>query len=162
MPYCPECGEEVKENEAFCSNCGASLKGIEGTSQKTEGSPSGTSLDISENIEALISYFLFWVSGIVILILEEKNEFVRFHAKQSIITFLPLMILVMILRALGGTFLWMGGGLIFGGPLLFLSSLIVAGIFVLWLILMFKAYEGEKYKLPIAGNFAEKWEIGSL
>jgi uncharacterized membrane protein len=105
-----------------------------------------TALGIDENIEGLLCYVLGFITGILFLILEKDNKFVRFHAMQSIITFLAFFVISMVLGfipILG----WMLSGL------LGLIGLVV------WLLLMFKAYQGEKYKLPVAGDLAEK-QIG--
>lgn len=102
-----------------------------------------TALGIGENIEGLLCYVLVFITGIVFLVLEKENKFVRFHAMQSIATFLPLFIIAVVV-----------------GWIPFLGWMVAALIglleLVLWLLLMFKAYKGEKYKLPIAGDFAEK------
>jgi uncharacterized membrane protein len=102
-----------------------------------------TALGIDENIEGLLCYVLGFITGILFLVLEKDNKFVRFHAMQSIVTFLALFVISMIIGiipVLG----WMLSGL-----------LGLVGL-VLWLLLMFKAYQGEMYKLPIAGDLAEK------
>jgi len=111
-----------------------------------------TSLGLDENIEGLLCYALGWITGIVFLVLEKDNKFVRFHAMQSIATFLPLSILAWII---GSIFMWMPFfiGWAIGG---IISTLIWILVLILWLILMFKAYQGEMYKLPIVGDFAEK------
>jgi len=102
-----------------------------------------TTLGIDENIEALLCYVLGWVTGIVFLALERENKFVRFHAAQSLAVFLPLFVAVIIL----GVIPFVGW---------FLSLIFSILTLFLWLFLMFKAFKGEKYKLPIAGDFAEK------
>jgi uncharacterized membrane protein len=106
-----------------------------------------TSMGLEENLAGVLCYVLGWVTGIVFLLLEKENKFVRFHALQSIATFLPLTILIWIFQWF---FFWVPfiGGAIIG--LLWVLWLI------LWLVLMFKAYQGEMYKLPIVGDFAEK------
>lgn len=110
-----------------------------------------TSMGLEENIAGVLCYVLGWITGIVFLVLEKENKFVRFHAMQSIATFLPLMVIAWIFNM----FLWMPfsiGWAIVG----ILSTLIWILVLILWLILMFKAYQGEMYKLPIVGDFAEK------
>jgi uncharacterized membrane protein len=107
---------------------------------------SKTALGIDENIEGLLCYVLGFITGILFLVLEKENRFVRFHAMQSIVTFLLLFVISMVIG-----FIPIIGWVI--SPLIGLAGLI------LWLLLMFKAYKGEKYKLPIAGDFAEK-QIG--
>lgn len=104
---------------------------------------SKTALGIDENIEGLLCYVLGFITGILFLVLEKDNKFVRFHAMQSIVTFLVLFVISMVFGII--PFLgWM------------LSELIGVVALILWLLLMFKAYQGEMYKLPIAGDLAEK------
>jgi len=102
-----------------------------------------TSMNIEENLAGLLCYVLGWITGIVFLILEKENKFVRFHAFQSLLTFLPLSVLAWILTQI---------------PIVgwVLAGLVWVLILILWLVLMFKAYQGEKYKLPIVGDIAEK------
>lgn len=102
-----------------------------------------TFLDLDEDVEGLLCYIVGWITGIVFLVLERENKFVRFHALQSVLTFLPLSVLA-----------WILGWLPFVGWAL--AALVWILTVILWLILMFKAYRGEKYKLPIVGEIAEK------
>ena len=97
-----------------------------------------TKIGLPKNTTAALSYVLGWLTGIVILLLE-KDPFIRFHAMQSVITFGTLTILAMIPFV----------GLV-------LSPLIMILSFVLWLVLIFKAYQGEEFKLPVIGDFAKK------
>jgi uncharacterized membrane protein len=100
-------------------------------------------MNLDENIAGALCYLLGFITGIVFYLIEKENKFVRFHAMQSILVFLPVWIIVWLLGwipVLG----WIVSGL------LFLLSLI------LWLVLMIKAYQGEKFKLPIVGDMAEK------
>jgi uncharacterized membrane protein len=102
-----------------------------------------TVLGIPQNTEALLCYAFGFLSGFVFLLLEKDNKFVRFHAMQSLVTFLGLLLasfavhFVPVMGTLIGILLW---------PLQA----------ILWVVLMYKAYAGERYKLPIAGDFAEK------
>jgi len=102
-----------------------------------------TSTGLEENIAGLLCYVLGWITGIVFLVLEKENKFVRFHAFQSLLTFLPL-----------GVLAWILGWIPFAGWVI--AGLVWILILILWLILMFKAYKGERYKLPIVGDIAEK------
>ncbi len=102
-----------------------------------------TALGIGENVEGLLCYVLWFITGILFLVLEKENKFVRFHAMQSTATFIVLFVISMVL----GFIPFIGWVL---SPLIGLLSLI------LWLLLMYKAYMGEKYKLPVVGDFAEK------
>ena len=102
-----------------------------------------TVLGIDENVEGLLCYILGWITGILFLILEKQNKFVRFHAAQSLATFLPLFVIL----AVVGTIPLIGW--LLAGPISILTL-------ILWLLLMFKALKGERYRLPIVGNFAEE------
>ncbi len=99
-----------------------------------------TSLGLEENFEAMLCYLLVWVSGLFFYFVEDKNKFIRFHALQSILVFLPLMIFATVFWFV---FIWIGW--LFWGI-----------VFVMWLILMVKAYQMIKFKLPIVGDIAEK------
>ena len=102
-----------------------------------------TSTGLDENVAGLLCYVLGWISGIVFLLLEQENKFVRFHAIQSIAVFGVLNIAGIILG-------WI--------PILGVAFSAIIGVlaFILWIVLMVKAYQGAKFKLPWAGDFAEK------
>ena len=102
---------------------------------------SSTGLD--ENVAGLLCYVLGWVSGLVFVLLEQKSKFVRFHAVQSSYVFGTLTIAAIVLG-------WIP---LIGQVLYWLIS--VLGL-ILWIVLMVKAYQGVKYKLPWAGKLAEK------
>jgi len=103
-----------------------------------------TSTGLQENVAGLLCYVLGWVSGLVFILLEAENKFVRFHAIQSIIVFGILSIIGIVF----GWIPWFGW---------VISSLVGLLGFVLWIVLMVKAYQGVMYKLPVAGDLAEKW-----
>jgi uncharacterized membrane protein len=113
---------------------------------------------LSENAAATLSYVLGWLTGIIFYLID-RRPYVRFHAAQSIVTFGGLHIIRAIVAMMFGLGLWWGGGYGFGhfggigvgGPLLVLLSLLT---FVLWIICMIKAYQGERFMLPIAGDIA--------
>jgi len=98
--------------------------------------------DIKPNVAGLLCYVVGWITGIVFLVLEQKNKFVRFHAMQSIVTFGMLTIASALLS-------WIP----FVG--VFFGAVIGILIFILWIVLMIKAYQGELYELPVAGNIAK-------
>lgn len=102
-----------------------------------------TGMGLEPNIAGLLCYAVGWVTGIIFLILEKENQLVRFHAVQSIVVFGAFTVVNIVLSfipIIGWIFAWFLG----------------IGAFILWIILMFKAYQGQKYMLPWAGNFAEK------
>ncbi len=102
-----------------------------------------TSTGLDENVAGLLCYVVGWITGLVFILIEKENKFVRFHALQSIIVFGILTLASIVIRWIP-IIDWVIGGLI--------GVLAV----VLWIVLMVKAYQGEKYKLPWAGDLAEK------
>ena len=102
-----------------------------------------TSMGMQPNLAAALSYLLGFVTGIIFYILEKENKFVRFHAMQSIIISGFLFVAAIV----AGLVPFIGGLLAF---LLWIASL------VLWVVMMLKAYQGELFKLPVAGDIAEK------
>ena len=113
---------------------------VDGNTQKDLGH---TDTGIKPNVAALFSYLLGFVTGLIFILIEKQNKFVRFHAMQSIVVFGALFLLNWFLSLIPAV-----GALISG--LVSLASL------VLWIVLMVKAYQGEQFKLPIAGELAEK------
>lgn len=103
-----------------------------------------TSTGLEDNIAGLLCYIVGWVSGLIFLLIETENRFVRFHAIQSVIVFGSLNIILLV-------FGWIP---VFG---VIVSALFGGLAFVLWVVLMYKAYQGMMYKIPVAGELAEKW-----
>lgn len=97
----------------------------------------------NENLMGAASYLLGFVTGIIFLLLEKQSKFVRFHAMQSTVLFGGIFVVNI---ALG--FIPILGWL--AGLLLSLVS------FVFWIICMWKAFQGEMYKVPYVGDVAEK------
>ena len=102
-----------------------------------------TTTGMEPNLEGLLCYVLGWVTGLIFLIIEKENQFVRFHAVQSIVVFGAYTVVAIIL-----------GYIPFIGWIL--DWIVGAIAFILWIILMIKAYQGQKFKLPIAGDIAER------
>ena len=103
-----------------------------------------TSMGLEPNLAGLLCYLLGWITGIIFLVLEKENQLVRFHAIQSIVVFGAITVADIVL-----------GWIPFVGWFVFIPLLGILA-FILWIILMVKAYKGQMYKLPWAGNFAEK------
>ncbi|MFP4198884.1 MAG: DUF4870 domain-containing protein [Halanaerobium sp.] len=106
-----------------------------------------TSLGLDENVEAILAYAGIWITGLIFLFIEKENNHVRFHAMQSLITFFSLFIissLILVIPVIG----------------IFISSLITFLGTVLWFLLMYKAYNGEIFKLPYVGDLAEELTFG--
>ena len=94
------------------------------------------------NIAATLSYLVGFVTGVIFLLLEKENKFVRFHAMQSTILFAGIVaidILVQLVPILGA---------------LVVIFVVIPASAILWLLLMFKAYQGEEFRLPLVGDVA--------
>ncbi len=97
----------------------------------------------NENLMAAASYLLGFITGVIFLLVEKQSKFVRFHAMQSTVLFGGIFIINI---ALG--FIPILGWL--AGLLLSLTA------FILWIVCMWKAFQGEMYKAPVVGDIAEK------
>jgi uncharacterized membrane protein len=136
--FCAKCGAEITGGAQFCPKCGA--PSAPGASRP------GSTLNLDPNVAGLLCYLGWWVTGLIFYLMEKENKFVRFHAVQSIATFVVAFVLVIVFQVLAAMF-W---------PLYILDIPLWIASIVLWIILMMKAYKGEKFKLPIVGDFAEK------
>lgn len=111
-----------------------------------------TSMGLDENVAGALCYVLGFVSGIVFLLMEKDSKFVKFHAIQSIAISLLFVVFDRIVVALlYGLFSWSMIWFVAG-----LSSLIYLAGLIIWLVLIVKAFQGEKFKLPVIGDIAEK------
>ena len=99
---------------------------------------------LSENIAGLFCYAFWFVSGIVILVMERENKFVRFHALQSVIWFVLLTVVQ-----------WILGFLAFLPFIGILSWAVGVLCFASWIYLMYMAFKGNKFKLPMIGDVVE-------
>jgi uncharacterized membrane protein len=163
MAFCPNCGTQVAGT--FCQNCGTSMAaGANPSGSPTPGGPTpggptpgyaspqplaATSAGMSENVAGALCYLATVITGIIFLLIApyNQNKFIRFHAFQSIlfcVAYIAVWILVAILAA------------VTHGIGILLYPIIGLGFFVLWLYLMFSAYNNKRIKLPIIGDIAEK------
>ena len=102
-----------------------------------------TSSGIQPNVAGLLAYVLGLVTGIIFLVIEKENKFVRFHAVQAIVLSVGLTVAGVVLSLLP----------VIGVVLGLLINL--AGL-ALWIVCMIKAYQGELFRLPVAGDIAAK------
>jgi uncharacterized membrane protein len=101
-----------------------------------------TSTGLDANLAAALSYLVGFVTGIIFLLVEKDNKFVRFHAMQSTLLFLGIVAVDILFQLVP-----ILGALVFLFVVIPLSA-------VLWLLLMYKAYQGEEFKLPLVGQMA--------
>lgn len=151
MPHCTQCGTALAPDARFCPSCGRS--------QPAAGAPAAPAAaaaqsGLSENTTALLSYVLGWITGLIFFLIDSR-PFVRFHAAQSLVTFGGLHIIRIVLGAVFGFGWWYYGGWAnLGIGALLLGALGVISL-VLWIVCMVRAYQGVRFKVPIAGDIAE-------
>jgi uncharacterized membrane protein len=151
MATCAKCGATVAEGTTFCGSCGAPVTGGPVTNTSTAVSSSG----LASNIAGMLAYFTF-IPAIIFLVLEpyNKDRYVRFHAFQSLffnVAWIVAWIAMFILGMILGTIPVLGVII----HLLLDLALFIGG-FILWLILVIKAYGNQKFHLPVIGNMAEE------
>ena len=175
MAFCKNCGSPVEG--PFCPKCGTSQaapppSGAAYTQPPQQPppaqgyapqpgyapAPAPAASGMTDNLAGLLCYLAGIITGILFLVIEpyNKSKFVRFHAFQSIFLFVAwigvwivLAIFSMILHLVLG--FWTAASLVG-----LLHTAVGLGFFVLWILLMVKAYQGQKFSLPIIGAIAEK------
>jgi uncharacterized membrane protein len=125
--------------------------------------PGKSSTGLDENIAALLSYVFGWLSGLIFFLMEKDSRLVRFHAMQSIlfnvlfgvlafVLWIVLFVVFLIATQVSGaltTLLSLVSVLIWGALLI--------GVLIGWVMCLVKAFHGQYFKLPVIGNFAEKF-----
>jgi len=102
-----------------------------------------SSTGLSENVAGALCYSLLWITGLIFLLVERSSGYVRFHAMQSLLVFGLISVAGVVVQLLPGVGAFLGG---------VLGLLAV----VLWIVLMVKAWQGERFKLPLIGDEAER------
>ncbi len=128
-------------------------QGPYGTGSSPYGAQSAlgpTSMGMQPNVAAGLSYVLWWVTGLIFFLMEKQNRFVRFHAMQSILFFGGLTVVQIVLDILDrfpfiGLLTFLLGGLVW-----------LFGV-VMWIVLMIFGFQGKYFKLPVIGDYAEKY-----
>ena len=138
MAFCTGCGKEVPAGAAACPGCGQSMAGA------AAPAPMASSGGLTDSTAGALAYVTF-IPAIIFLVMEpyNKNRFIRFHAFQCLfftVACVAISVLLMFIPILGAIV----------GLLLWLLE------FVVWIILVLKAYQGQKFKLPVIGDIAEQ------
>jgi len=178
MAFCSNCGAEVQGK--FCAKCGTPApagapSASSGPPPETPGAytappppppppsaplpppaavPQAAGLD--ENVASALCYLLGLLTGILFLVLEpyNKNRLIRFHAFQAIFFNVAWIAVLIVLSIIGFALM----------PIPFLGAMLSIvlhlgawlGFLILWLMLMYKAYNRERWVLPVIGPLAEK------
>jgi uncharacterized membrane protein len=104
--------------------------------------PTGPRGASNARLVAVAAYLGGLIAGLIVLVVEKHDRFVRFHAMQSVVTFAGVMVAYLAVTGLPVV------GAVFSVPF-------KVGVYVLWAFLMLKAWQGEPYRLPYVGDFAE-------
>ncbi|HOK46887.1 MAG TPA: DUF4870 domain-containing protein [Bryobacteraceae bacterium] len=166
MPFCRNCG--TPGDGQFCAKCGTPLAapGADASAAPPPAQPQPQAYSqpaqtaaggMADNVAGLLCYILGLITGILFLVLApyNQNKTVRFHAFQSIFFNIAWIALFIVGGIVGGILtaaLPLIGSMLWG---LISFVLWIAGL-VIWIILMVKAYSGQKWVLPIVGPLAEK------
>ena len=122
---------------------------------------SSTGLD--ENIAALLAYIFGWLGGLIFFLIEKESRFVRFHAMQSILLNVLVAVVAFVFWILTFILVIIGAsigdviGTIFSLLATLLWVVFVVGILIAVILCLVKALQHQYFKLPIIGNFAEKF-----
>ena len=132
---------------AYCPGCGRAMRPVE----RAQGSVGA----LPETLAGAMAYCTI-IPAIVFLLVEpySKNRFVRFHSLQCIGVCLVTLVVGAMLRVVGFVLFFIP---VLGHLLVWLLSMVVTlAFFVVWVVLVVKALQGEMFKLPLVGNFAER------
>ncbi len=145
MPrFCASCGSPVAEGALACASCGA----IVGQSAAGGAAPAAATTGLTENLAGAFAYVTF-LPAVAFLLLPpfNNNQFVRFHAYQCIFFSVACLVASFASTLFSPVFGWAG---------VFILPLVCLTEFGLWIVLIFKAYQGRTFKLPVIGNWAER------
>lgn len=106
---------------------------------------------MEKNVAGALCYVLGFITGIIFLLIEKDNKFVKFHAIQSIIFSIAVYAINFLVVGILFTSMMAGGLALFG----LLSTGLTILYVVLWVMLMVKAYNGEEWQLPVIGGIAK-------
>jgi uncharacterized membrane protein len=139
MAFCNMCGTQIADGTTTCGPC----------SSRAAAAPASTGT-LADNVAGMLAYVTI-IPAIIFLVVEpyNKSRFVRFHAFQSIFFCVALIVLQIGLSMLAVV------------PFMAIITiplhlLIGVGAFVVWIILLLKANQGQMYKLPVIGDLSEK------
>jgi|SRR6202035_4135622 uncharacterized membrane protein len=151
MAFCSACGAEVG-GAAFCPKCGVA----QGAATAPAAAAAPPTAGMEENVAGLLCYIFGWISGLIFLLID-KRPFVKFHAAQSIAFNIGIFAVYVAFGIVGFVLTMVTAMLHFpvGFFMVFLWPIIGIGVLIAWIFLMYKAYNHEKYKLPIIGNIVE-------
>ena len=150
MAFCKSCGQDIGAS-SFCPKCGANQGAAAVPAAAPGAAPAAFPTEgIEENLAGLLCYVAGWISGLIFLLID-KRPFVRFHAAQAIGYNIAV---VVVYFAVAFSFVMLHF-LHLGFLAFVIYPILGVLIFGLWIFMMYKAYQHEKFMLPVIGNFAE-------
>lgn len=151
MAFCTSCGAQIPAGTTVCPACSRSAA----PATAPTAAPGAVTVQpsaggLTDNVAGALAYVTV-IPSILFLVLEpyNRNRFIRFHSFQNIffaVAWLALWIVLNIIAHIP----------IFGWLTILIWPLIGLAGFVIWLILVLKAYQGQMFKLPVIGDMAEK------
>ena len=146
---CPDCAASMPDDAGFCPGCGRAMRPI--------ARAHGMVGVLPETLAGALAYFIL-PAIVFILVQPYKNDrFVRFHSFQSIGVCLAAVVIGAILRIAGFALFFIP---VLGHLLVWLVSMVVSlAFFMIWIVLIVKALQGEMLKLPFLGEFAEQQTV---
>jgi uncharacterized membrane protein len=148
MAFCNMCGTQIADGTSTCAACAGRVATVPPT-------PTASAGGMADNVAGMLAYITI-IPAIIFLVMEpyNKNRFVRFHSWQNIFlhaAWIALWIALMILSAVLAVIPILGHVIAF-----LMWMVLMLGGFVIWIILLIKANQGQMYKLPFIGDLAEK------
>jgi uncharacterized membrane protein len=113
-----------------------------------------TTTGLEPHVSAVLSYLGWWLTGIIFLLAERHNQFVRFHAAQALVAFGAISALTAMMVAVSFALLIVSD--VAFQVMTFLSQVVLLTGVVLWLICLWKAFRGERWALPGVGPIADR------
>jgi uncharacterized membrane protein len=133
-----------------------------GSPYTTTNANGPTSMGMDANLAAGLSYLFSIVGGLIFYFGEKQNRFVRFHAMQSIL-FNAFWIVLFVVLFTVQSFLYASVILIpLGFVFTCLTILLPLALLVVWIVLMVYAFQGKYFKLPVIGDYAEKYAAPTM
>ena len=148
LKSCPDCAAQMPNSAAFCPGCGRSM-----LTQPVARQKLGV---LSENLLGAMTYFTF-LPALAFLLLDpyRKNSFLRYHSVQCLLFWLVSMAATVLVRLLVWLLMFIPiVGPLFEGLLVTIAAL--AALFT-WIVLLVKAFQGERFRLPVIGDLAEHY-----
>ena len=149
MAFCAKCGAQVAEGTPFCGSCGAAVGGAAPVAATSAGS------GLTPNMAGALAYVTI-IPAILFLVMEpyNKDRFIRFHSFQCLFFAATMFVASIVVMILGFILAFIP---VLGWILdLILWATLWLGSIALVIFLIYKAYNNEKFMLPVIGNLAEQ------